>query len=319
MKFKYISSILLLFFSFSLVFAIDEKTMVVAQDGTGDFKSIQEAITACGAFSQKEKTIYIKNGIYKEKVLIDSFHSNITLIGESRGSTVIVNGDYSGQKGVGTFTSYTLKILGDRIKIQNIRIENIAGRVGQAVALHVEGDYFIAKNCEFIGNQDTLYASGKKSRQYFKDCYITGTTDFIFGASTAIFDSCEIHSKTNSFITAANTPMESEFGYVFLNCKLTAEEGVDKVFLGRPWRSYAKVVFVNCVMGKHITPEGWHNWGKSERENTVYFGEYCSKGEGANISERVDWSHQLTKRQVKKYKGFNVFRIESTWNFITIE
>ncbi|MFL1010971.1 pectinesterase family protein [Flavisericum labens] len=306
----------LFIFSCNLLFAIEKKEIIVAQDGSGDFSSIQEAVTACGAFSEEEKTIYIKNGVYKEKVLIDSFHSNITLIGESNKETIIVYGDHVGRQGIGTFTSYTLKILGDNIKIENIKVENSSGPVGQAVALHVEGDYFVAKKCRFIGHQDTLYASGKNSRQYFIDCYISGTTDFIFGAATAIFNQCEIHSKSNSFITAANTPRERDFGYVFLNCNLTADKNVDKVYLGRPWRSYAKVVFIDCTMGKHIVSEGWHNWGKPQRQATVYYAEYGSKGEGANIKERVAWSHILTEKEIKEYNINNIFKITSKWTLL---
>ena len=186
--------------------------------------------------------------------------------------------------------------------------------MGQAVALHIEGDYFIAENCQLLGNQDTLYASGHKSRQYFKNCFISGTTDFVFGAATAIFYNCELYSKANSFITAANTSKEKKFGFVFIKCNLTADSNVTKVYLGRPWRSYAKVVFFNCYMGKHIAPEGWHNWNKPEREKTAVYSEYNNKGEGANSNKRVDWSNQLTERQAKAYNVEQIFKIESVWD-----
>lgn len=301
----------ILFFQF---FAYSSNNFIVSLDGTGDYTSIQEAVTACGAFSKETKTIFIKDGIYNEKVLVDSFHSNIVIVGESKSKTIIVNSDYAGKNGFGTFTSYTLKILGDYIQIKNLTVENNAGKVGQAVALHVEGDYFIAENCQLLGNQDTLYASGKSKRQYFKDCFISGTTDFIFGAATVIFYQCVIHSKTNSFITAANTPKENKYGFVFIKCNLTAESHVNKVYLGRPWRSYAKVVFINCNMGKHILAEGWHNWDKPEREKSVFYAEYGTKGAGANSNARVDWSHQLTDLEIEEYTVDNIFKIESTWN-----
>lgn len=286
---------------------------LVALDGSGDFKSIQEAVTACGAFSADEKKIFIKNGVYNEKVLIDSFHANISLIGESEDKTIISYNNYAGQENIGTFNSYTLKILGDHIKIENLTIENSAGRVGQAVALHVEGDYFVASRCRLLANQDTLYAAGNNRRQYFKKCFIAGTTDYIFGSATAVFDQCEIHSNTDSYITAANTPKENQFGFVFLDCVLTAEPGVKKVFLGRPWREYANVVFIRCFMGKHILPEGWHNWDKPEKEKTAFYAEFGNTGPGADVSKRVKWSHNLKKSQVSEFELDKIFKMESEW------
>lgn len=303
----------------SQVFANGKTHLVVAQDGSGDYTSIQEAVTACGAFPSEPKEIFIKNGIYHEKVLIDSFQTNLTLVGESREKTIITNGDYAGQPGIGTFNSYTVKITGDHVSIQNLTIENSAGEMGQAVALHVEGDYFKARNCAILGDQDTIYAAGQKSRQYFSDCYISGTTDFIFGAATAVFDNCTLHSKKNSYITAASTPQGNAYGYVFRNCKLTADPNVTEVYLGRPWRDYAKVVFIDCMMGSHIRAEGWHNWSKPEREKTSFYAEYHSAGDGANPSGRASWSHQLTKREVKKYKLKNIFSSCSAWDLVDLK
>ncbi len=292
---------------------------VVAQDGSGDFKTVQEAVTACGAFPAEIKRIFIKNGIYREKVLIDSFHANITMEGESKEKTIITCDDHAGQPGIGTFNSYTVKVLGDHITLNNLTIENSSGEVGQAVALHVEGDYFRASNCHILGNQDTLYAAGQKSRQYYSNCYISGTTDFIFGAATAVFEGCELHSKRNSYITAASTPEGNQFGYVFRNCNLTAKEGVTKVYLGRPWRAYANVVFLNCEMGAHIVPEGWHNWGKPEREKTAFYAEYNSTGAGANPANRVAWSHQLRKKEAKEYAYKKIYGYCTNWIFNPVE
>jgi pectinesterase len=145
-----------------------------------------------------------------------------------------------------------------------------------------------------------LYASGK-GRQYFKDCYIEGTTDFIFGSATAFFENCKIHSKKNSYVTAASTPEGTEFGYVFKNCKLTAEDDVTEVYLGRPWRIYAKTVFINCEMGKHILPEGWHNWSKPEAEKTCFYAEFQNIGEGFQPQKRASWSRQLSTDEAKNY------------------
>jgi pectin methylesterase-like acyl-CoA thioesterase len=120
---------------------------------------------------------------------------------------------------MGTFDSYTMKVDGNDIVVENLTISNTAGEVGQAVALHIEGDRCVFRNCRFLGNQDTMFASGENSRQYYKDCYIEGTTDFIFGPATAVFEDCLIHSKRDSYITAASTPEWVDYGYVFIDCK----------------------------------------------------------------------------------------------------
>ncbi|MCW3787986.1 pectinesterase family protein [Plebeiibacterium sediminum] len=301
--------IIMLTFLLSVTVSGQDK-VIVAADGSGDYSTIQEALNHCKAFRDYEQEIFIKDGIYHEKVLVDSFLTNIKLIGESKENTIITYSDHAGMPGVGTFNSYTVKVLGDNITMVNLTIENASGEVGQAVALHVEGDLFEIKDCNLLGNQDTLYAAGKNSRQLFKDCFIDGTTDFIFGAAIAVFENCTLHSKRNSYITAASTTKDHKYGYVFKGCKLTAEEGVDKVYLGRPWRDYANVVFIECEMGAHIVPEGWHNWGQPNREKTSFYAEYNSKGTGANVEKRVKWSHQLTKKQAKQYSIDNIFRFE---------
>jgi pectinesterase len=194
----------------------------------------------------------------------------------------------------------------DDFYASNLTIQNTSGEVGQAVALSVFSDRVVIGNCNILGNQDTLYASGEGNRQYFKDCYIKGTTDFIFGSATALFENCTIHSKKNSYITAASTPEGIEYGFVFKNCKLTADENVTEVYLGRPWRIYAKTVFINCEMGNHIKPEGWHNWSKPEAEKTSFYGEYNCTGAGFKSQSRVSWSHQLSKSQAKDYTVENI-------------
>lgn len=185
---------------------------------------------------------------------------------------------------------------------------------GQAVALHTEGDRLKFINCRILGNQDTIYTGAKFTRLYFKDCYIDGTTDFIFGPSTALFEDCIIHSKRNSYVTAASTPKEAKYGYVFKHCKLTAEPGVDKVYLGRPWRPYAYTLFIECELGKHIVLAGWHNWGKQSNEETARYMEYKNTGEGANASERVAWSKQLTKKEAEAVTVDAIFRTQSDWD-----
>jgi pectinesterase len=189
----------------------------------------------------------------------------------------------------------------DDFRAENLTIENTAGPVGQAVALHVEGDRCSFVNCKFLGNQDTLYLAGQTSRDYFSNCYIEGTTDFIFGGATALFESCTINSKSSSYITAASTPQGKSYGFVFNDCKLTADAGVEKAFLGRPWRDYAKVVFIHCDMGKHIAPIGWANWSNTTRDQTAYYAEFENRGEGASNDQRANWSHQLTEKEALMY------------------
>ena len=291
-----------------------QDTIVVSRDGTGNFRTLQEAIESARAFMDYTVTIYVKNGVYKEKVIVPSWVENIILIGEDRDKTIITYDDHANINKMGTFRTYTVKVEGSDITFKNLTIENNAAQLGQAVALHTEGDRLKFINCRILGNQDTIYTGAKFTRLYFKDCYIDGTTDFIFGPSTALFEDCIIHSKRNSYVTAASTPKEAKYGYVFKHCKLTAEPGVDKVYLGRPWRPYAYTLFIECELGKHIVPAGWHNWGKQSNEETARYMEYKNTGEGANVSERVAWSKQLTKKEAEAVTVDAIFSTQSNWN-----
>lgn len=288
-----------------------QDTIVVSRDGTGNFRTLQEAIESARAFMDYTVTIYVKNGVYKEKVIVPSWVENIDIIGEDRDKTIITYDDHANINKMGTFRTYTVKVEGSDITFKNLTIENNAAQLGQAVALHTEGDRLKFINCRILGNQDTIYTGAKFTRLYFKDCYIDGTTDFIFGPSTALFEDCIIHSKRNSYVTAASTPKEAKYGYVFKHCKLTAEPGVDKVYLGRPWRPYAYTLFIECELGKHIVPAGWHNWGKQSNEETARYMEYKNTGEGANASERVAWSKQLTKKEAETVTVDAIFRTQS--------
>ena len=286
---------------------------VVAQDGSGDYKTIQEAVNNFRDHSQVRVTLYIKNGVYNEKLVIPAWKPNIHLIGESKEGVVITGNDYSGKSypngskdatgkdKFSTYTSFVVLVDAPDVIIENLTIQNTAGRVGQAVALHVEGDRFVCKNCVLKGNQDTLFTAREGSRQYYQNCYIEGTTDFIFGKSIAIFDKCTIHSLTNSFITAAATPPYQPFGFVFFDCKLTAAPEATKVYLGRPWRPYSQTLFIRTEMGNHITPEGWDNWRNPDNEKTTLYAEYASTGEGGKTENRVKWSKQLSTKDLKKY------------------
>lgn len=289
-------------------------TIMVARDGTGDYRTLTEAMEGIRAFMDYKVTVLVKNGTYKEKVIIPSWLQNVDFIGESVENTIITYDDHANINKMGTFRTYTLKVEGNSITFKNLTIENNAARLGQAVALHTEGDKLIFVNCRLLGNQDTVYTGTAGTRLYFKDCYIEGTTDFIFGPSTALFEDCEIRSKANSYITAASTPEHIEVGYVFRSCKLTAGQRVDKVYLGRPWRPYAATVFINCEMGRHIRTEGWHNWRNPDNEKTARYAEYGSTGQGASLAGRVKWAKLLTKEEAGRYDAPNfIYKMCSDW------
>jgi len=279
----------------------------VAKDGTGDYKYIQDAIDAMRVFPLAPITLYIRNGVYNEKIELPANNTDVTFIGESVDKTIITFNDYSGRGRLNTFTSFTAKISGNRFVAENITFANSAGPVGQALALYVDADKAVFKNCRFLGNQDTIYTGGESARQYFVDCFIEGTTDFIFGPATAVFQNCTIRAKSNSFITAASTTAGKKFGYVFLDCKITADSNVTKLFLGRPWRAFSKTAFVRCELPKQIAPEGWNNWSNPENEKTVYYAEYKNTGEGAEFAKRVSWAKQLTDKEAKEYTLENIF------------
>lgn len=283
----------------------------VAQDGSGDFTKIQDAVNASPSFPYEKVTIFIKNGTYTEKVRVPEWNTNLAFVGESKEKTIIAFDDNFSKINLGrnsTFYTYTVLVEGDDFSVSNLTIKNTSGDKGQAIALSIVANRAQVSNCIISGNQDTLYLSGKEAKQYFKDCYIEGTTDFIFGSATTLFENCIIHSLKNSYITAASTPEGTAFGFVFKNCKLTAETSATAVYLGRPWRIYAKTVFINCDMGKHIKPEGWENWSKPEAEKNAFYAEYNNKGEGFQPTKRVSWSHQLSKKEAEKYTTENILR-----------
>lgn len=317
MKNKLLYIALLVLISFGRAAA--QYDFVVAADGSGNCKTIQEAVNSCRDYAERQYVIFVKNGVYNEKLLIPTWKTHVTIIGQDVDSTIITFNDYSGKidgsgKKLSTFTSFTCMVAGNNIVMENITFVNSAGRVGQAVALHVEGDRCEFRNCKLIGNQDTLFASGEDSRQYYFHCTIEGTTDFIFGAATAVFENCTIVSKVNSYITAASTPPLQRYGFVFLHSRLLSDSVGRKVYLGRPWRLYAYTAFVNCEMGEHIRPEGWHNWSKPEAETTARYYEYNSTGPGANPAARVSWSHQLTKEEASALTVNRILGGSDGWN-----
>lgn len=297
------------------LFAQDKHEIIVDRNGRGHFRNIQQAIDSVRAFDPAGPvTIYIRAGVYKEKLVLHSYLTNIKLLGEDMEKTVITYDDHANINKMGTFKTYSFLIQGNDITVENLTIENSSLQLGQAVALHVEGDRVIFRKCRFLGHQDTIYAGKQGQRQYFEDCYIEGTTDFIFGPSTCWFERCEIFCKKNSYITAANTPEDVEFGYIFNNCTVKLAEGVNAMYLGRPWRAYAMTLFMNTYLPKGIKPEGWDNWRNAENEKTARYMEYNNSGDGANTSGRVKWIKLLTPKEAEKYTIANALRGCDDWN-----
>jgi len=287
---------------------------VVAKDGSGDFFTVGEAIAAIPDFCHQQTSIVVCEGLYREKVAIPSTKRNVTLAG--RGKAVISWDAYAAQTGptghpTGTSGSSTVYFGGDHWVVRGLTFENAAGRVGQAVAVQCLGTDLRFVGCRFLGNQDTLYLHGQGNRDgrttvgdnsfcFFEECYIEGTTDFIFGSAGALFERCEIRSKSDSYITAASTCKGQPAGFIFVECDFTAGEGVEACYLGRPWRDHAQTFFLDCTLGAHIRPEGWHDWNKPRAHKTVRYGEYACKGPGAETANRVKWSRQLSSKEAAR-------------------
>ena len=303
---------------------------VVAQDGSGDFFTLTEAVAAVPDFCRDTTRILVCEGVYREKIVVPATKRNVILEGvpdtdrpavskagfeNRRGAVTVTWDDYAAKIGatgrpLGTSGSSTVYFGGDGWTVRGLTFENAAGCVGQAVAVQCLGTDLHFIGCRFLGNQDTLYLYGagnrdgrtcaENARIRFDDCYVEGTTDFIFGSAAALFRNCEIRSKADSYITAASTCKGQPVGFVFRNCRLTAAEGVTRCWLGRPWRDYAQTVFVGCHLGPHIVPEGWHDWSKPRAHRTAFYAEYHSEGPGAAPRSRVGWSRQLTGKEVRQ-------------------
>ncbi|MEP6676592.1 MAG: pectinesterase family protein [Ferruginibacter sp.] len=297
----------------SLLFARAQTKFTVAKEGKADFNSVQAAVNAVPADNKLPVVIHIKKGTYKEVVIIPAGKDFISFIGDDSSNTILTYDNHTGTvlpdgSVADTRSSPSCFIYANDFHAANITFENNAGfTAGQAVALRVDGDRVSFKNCSMVGFQDVLLLNGIKTRNYFKNCYIEGTTDFIFGSATAIFENCHIHSKKNSHVTAASTPAEVPYGFVFFNCRLTGNDSLNKVSLGRPWRPYSSVTYINCDLGKHIIPEGWSNWKGTENDKTARYAEYNSSGPGADPAARVPWSKQLSSEEMKQYTLKNIF------------
>ncbi len=288
--------------------------IVVATDGTGDFTTLSEALRKVRGDFDTPVTIFVRNGVYKEKILINASVNNLTVEGENPDSVIITYGDYASLNNMGTSATYTIKIEGNNITFRNITFENSAGRVGQAVAVYTIGDKISFYNCRFLGNQDTLYTGGRNSRLYFDNCYIEGTTDFIFGSATALFNRCHIHGKANSYITAASTAAENPVGYVFNHCRVTAAPDVTKLYLGRPWRPYASTAFIGCELPDAIHPAGWDNWRDKANESTARYAESGCTGPGSATDSRVSWIKILSPDEASHLSNPDfIFNRRSNW------
>lgn len=303
---------------------------VVSADGSGTHTTVQAAIAAAPEDSVRGFTILIKPGQYDGQIIVPKLKRNLRFVGEEKENTILTYGLNVYETNSATELRYKgtgVVVLADDFRAENLTFQNTSGDHGQALALRVDGDRAVFKNCRLLGWQDTLMVNN--GRQYFTNCYIEGRVDFIYGSATAVFDRCTIHSKNGGYITAASTPKQQAFGFVFLDCKLTGDPTPWRdpnqtretrsareplAYLGRPWRADAQVAFIRCEMGKHIRPEGWHNWGRAENEQTARYIEYGNTGPGANPTARVAWSKQLTEAEAAVYTTTNIFRRQDDWN-----
>lgn len=289
------------------------KAITVAADGTGDFKTIRDAVAAVAENNADRTTIHIRPGIYREQVIVPPNKPNVTLEGESAETTVMsyaLNVYDPILAGVPQYcTGNGLCVFAEGFRAANMTFQNSSGDHGQAMAVKNEGDRSVFSRCRLTGWQDTLMAS--KGRQYYADCYIEGRVDFIYGGATAVFDRCEIHSKNGGYVTAASTDEKNPFGYVFLDCKLTGDGAPAQ--LGRPWRPFAAVSFIRCDIGPHIRADGWNNWGKADNEKTARYSEYKNTGPGADVSQRVPWSRQLTDAEAQTYTVAHILAGKDGW------
>lgn len=277
--------------------------------------------------------IEIAPGTYHERVIVTQNHPNITLIGMGKSpADVVITNSLNAKQAGGTFFTETVEINGTGFEADNITFENTAGNTGQAVAVADRSDRSIFKHCRFLGHQDTLFAD--YGRQYYVDSYIEGGVDFIFGNAAAVFDHVELYSNGPGFLTAqSRTAPDQNTGYVILNSKVTS--GIDHtatpisanfagarsiasakgaIGLGRPWRPYSRVVYINTELPSDVRPAGWNNWGKASNEQTAFYAESNSTGPGANPTGRAPWSHQLTAAQTKQFLPANFLRGKDHWN-----
>lgn len=304
------------FFSGALLPAA-ETTLIVATDGSGDFTSVQDAIMSVPeGRPESPVVIRIKPGKYTEQIYIQREKRFFRLVGEDPSTTILsynLHANMPGPDGksIGTFRTPSTHIEADDFQAGNLTFENTAGAVGQALALRVDGDRAVFRNCHFLGWQDTVLVN--RGRQLFENCVIKGHVDFIFGGATTFFDRCHIHCLGRGYITAASTPDVQQFGFVFRDCKITGEPDV-LTYLGRPWRDYGAVAFIDTEMSEVVRPEGWHNWGQPMREYTSRYCEFGSQGRGAETAKRVPWAKHLTAESAELFTVERVLSGHDGWN-----
>jgi pectinesterase len=292
------------------LYGASDAQVTITPDGSGPYKTIQYAIDHA-PYPSGRLTIEIPPGTYRVRVMIPQDRPRVTFLGHDAATTKITF-DLAGPEVGGDFFSPTVDVQGTEFEAYNITFENMHGPKGQGFAIAVHSDRAVFRKCRFTGWNDTLYAAW--GRQYYDDCFVEGFGDFIFGNAAAVFDRCEIHSRGPGHVTAhSRNAADQPTGYVFDHCQITGGEGVSKVNLGRPWRSYARVVFLDCWIGPHILPEGWDNWQKPDAEKTAWFGEYRSAGPGADSSKRVPWAHVLTLREAEQFRPNKFLRGEDGW------
>jgi len=297
--------------------ALAQTNLYVAADGSAKFTSVQAAIMSVPSGSRENPVvIHIAPGTYHELIYVQREKQFFKLLGTNSTNTILTFNLYAGitnaeGKPIGTFKTPSTTIDADDFSAENVTFANDAGPVGQALAIRVDGDRASFRRCRFTGWQDTILLN--RGRQYFDDCYICGHVDFIFGAATAWFENCEIHALRDGYLTAASTPADSPFGYVFSHCKITGEPGV-KTWLGRPWRIYASVTYLNCEMSDVVRPAGWNDWNKPEAHATARYAEFNSTGDGANQTNRPSWTKQLTPNEARKITVEKVLGGADGWN-----
>lgn len=316
----------------------------IGTDDTCDFSSVSQALAALPPSGDEEIILYLHRGHYREQTVFNRPH--VTLLGEDVRETILTYDLYARMEmedGLkrGTFRSYSCLIDTHDITFRNLTLANTAGpgpKVGQALALYADGDRLIFDGCRFLGGQDTLFTGplppkeieangfvGPKQfapringRHYYRNCYIEGDIDFIFGSATAYFENCEffskdIHRPVNGYVTAPSTPQGQAYGYVMKDCRFTSECPPHTVYLGRPWREYGQTVLIHCYMDRHIIPEGWHDWDKPQSHDNSFFAEYQSYGPGADMSFRPSWIHRLSGAHLNRYEKSAVLSGHDGW------
>lgn len=292
------------------------KTITVAKDGSGNYKKVQDAVNSISKNNSQRVIIYIKNGTYKEKIRVKQ--NMVAFKGQSKDKVIITYNDHVDVNKDKAYNDETPTVIltGNNFYAENLTFQNTSGQIERANAIKINADRAAFFNCKILGGQDTLYLyNSKGGRAYFDRSLIEGDVDFIYGAMIAVFNKCEIKSNDKGYVTAASTPQNQAYGYMFDGCKFTGNVKAGSVYLGRPWRDYASVLVKNSSLGAHISPLGWNNWGKPEREKTVRYMEYNNSGVGANTSKRVRWCKILNSSSVASYTADNYLKGFDNWNY----